>query len=468
MNKLFNDKRFKYGTYSVVVTLIFIAILIVINLIIGQFNKSFDFTEKEIFSLSDETNTVLDNIDRDINVYTLFKTGSSEAIIGRVNQIIDKYAQTNSHIKVENRDLYLHPDFAKKYASENVSVDVNSIIVELGDKFRVISYNEYYNDNGSLNLESALTSALQYVNMEVSPKVYFITGHGEPDIKNFTSLNDQLKLANYQTATVNLLSENIPADCSVLMITPVDRDYSKEEREKILNYLNNDGRAFLLLGGIDTAKCPNLMSIAETYGLTIDEGYVYEGDENSYMMYPYAVLPELKEHDITSTLIAKDYHTLAVACQNVKKTDVQKQGLVTEPLLTASKNAYIKAGNNQSANKEKGDKEGPFNLAVAVTDSTYTDKSHSTKLVVSGCSYYLIDPNTDSMVNNANSTFVVNALNWLNDNEDSIYIAPKSLETSSIVVDAGSASKIKIMSWFVIPGILFAAAFIVFVTRRNK
>ena len=48
MNKLFNDKRLKYGTYSVVVTIIFIAILIVINLIVGQFNKSFDFMKEKI------------------------------------------------------------------------------------------------------------------------------------------------------------------------------------------------------------------------------------------------------------------------------------------------------------------------------------------------------------------------------------------------------------------------------------
>ena len=72
MNKLFNDKRLKYGAYSVVVTIIFIAILIVVNLIIGQFNRTFDFTEEEIFSLSDETKSVLDNINTDINIYTLF------------------------------------------------------------------------------------------------------------------------------------------------------------------------------------------------------------------------------------------------------------------------------------------------------------------------------------------------------------------------------------------------------------
>lgn len=468
MNKLFNDKRFKYGTYSVVVTLIFVAILIVINLIIGQFNKTFDFTKAEIFSLSEETQSVLDNVNTDIKVYTLFKTGSTDGVVGRVNQIIDKYTQSSSHIKVENMDLYLHPDFVKKYASENVSVDVNSIIVESGDKFRVISYSDYYNDSGILNLESALTSALQYVNMEVSPTVYFVTGHGEPDNNTFTSLNDQLKLANYSTASINLLSDEIPADCTLLFLAPVDRDYSETEAEKVLNYLNNDGRAFILLGGIDTQNCPNLMSIASTYGVTIDEGYIYEGDESSYMLYPYAVLPTLNEHNINSSLIAKNYHTLAVACQSVVNTDIQKQGLVIEPLLTTSKNAYIKAKDNSSANKEKGDKEGPFDIAVAITDSTYTDTSHTTKLIVSGCSYYLIDPNTDSMVNNANSTFVVNAINWLNDNQDSIYIAPKSLVTSSVIIDAGSVTKIKIISWFVIPGILFLAGFIVWITRRNK
>ena len=468
MNKVFNDKRLKYGTYSIVVTLIFIAILVVINLIIGQFNKSFDFTKDDIFSLSDETKSVLDNVDTGINIYTLFSTNSSDAIIGRVNQVIDQYSQYSSHINVENRDLYLHPDFAKKYASEDTSVSVNSIIVECGNKFKVIGYSDYYSDNGTLNLESALTSALQYVNMEATPAVYFVTGHGEPDNSNFTSLNEQLKLANYTSATVNLISDEIPQDCKVLVLTPVDRDYSQAETEKVLNYLNNDGSAFMLLGGIDTAKCPNLMSIASTYGLTLDEGYVYEGQESSYMVYPYAVLPELKEHDLHKTLISKNYHTIAVACQSVVNTKLQKQGLNFEPILSTSDKAYIKTENNTSANKEKGDKEGPFNIAVAVTDSTYTDKEHTTKLVVSGCSYYFIDPSTDSMVNNGNSTFMVNAINWLNNNSDSIYIAPKSLESSSIVVDAGSASTIKLVCWVVMPAILFVAGFVVWITRRNR
>ena len=63
---------------------------------------------------------------------------------------------------------------------------------------------------------------------------------------------------------------------------------------------------------------------------------------------------------------------------------------------------------------------------------------------------------------------MVNGINWLNNNSDSIYIAPKSLESSSIVVDAGSASAIKLISWVRIPAVLFTAGFVVWVTRRNR
>ena len=39
MKNLFKDKRIKYGTYSTVVAMIFLAILVMINLVVGQFNR---------------------------------------------------------------------------------------------------------------------------------------------------------------------------------------------------------------------------------------------------------------------------------------------------------------------------------------------------------------------------------------------------------------------------------------------
>lgn len=42
-----------------------------------------------------------------------------------------------------------------------------------------------------------------------------------------------MSLANYSVKTINLLEDNIPTDCAVLMITPCSRDYSDVEAQKV-------------------------------------------------------------------------------------------------------------------------------------------------------------------------------------------------------------------------------------------
>ena len=466
MKNLFKDKRIKYGTYSTVVAMIFLAILVMINLVVGQFNRSFDTTKDKLFGLSSETQQVLDNMTSKVTIYTTSKTGSSESIGDRVEQVLTQYKQKSKvgSLNVENIDLYLHPDFAKNYNSEDKPVSTGSIIVVSNDKYRVISESDYYDsENGQFSIESAITSAIQFVDAEELPAVYFVTGHGEAEPENFSSLSKQMSLANYSVKTINLLEDNIPTDCAVLMITPCSRDYSDVEAQKVKDYLTSAGRVYCIIGGIDTANCKNLMGIINSYGLTVNSGYIYEGDENSYMMYPYAVLPTVTENDITSQITEKGYKVLTVASQALENTEIKKKDVEINPLLTTSKKSYIKEGENTAVSKENGDKSGPFNVAVSVND-----KSNNSKLIVTGCSYYLVEPNTDSMVNGANSTFVISGLNWLNDQSDNIYISPKDIMTETIVVDEASAGKLKILAWAVIPAIIFVIGFAVWAVRRNK
>ena len=157
---------------------------------------------------------------------------------------------------------------------------------------------------------------------------------------------------------------------------------------------------------------------------------------------------------------------LCYCANGINVLELKKQGLEIEDVLTSSDTSYLKGEGNMSPNFESGDEKGPFAMATAVTDSTYTDKSHKTKLMVIGC-FYMLYPDADAVVNGANSTFLVNSLNWLNDAQDNVYIAPKSLANEKIVIDAGTADKIKILAWGIIPGIIFIVGFIVCLKRRN-
>lgn len=471
MKKLLSDKRLKYGAYSTLITMVIIAILIVLNLVIGQFDRTFDLTAKQTYALSDETKSVLDNLNEDVNVYTLFSSSADNnmGVIDKIQQVVNEYTEKTSKIKLSNTDLYLHPDFVKKYANENTSVNVNSIIVECGDRYKVIDYNDYYIQASGvkeqINIESELTSAIQYVTNGTSSKIYFINGHGEADYSHFTTLNDRLKLSHYDVESISILDKDIPKDCTALFITPGERDFSAEEAEKIKNYLADDGRAFFLLGGTDTVNFKNIMGVINAYGVTLQNGYVLEAQQDKYFKYPYAIFPEISDNEINNGFEGRPY---GVASQAVTELDIKKAGLKIEPLLSSSADSYVKNENNTSPNKEKDDISGPFNIVSAITDDSYTDKSHSTKIVVCGLSYYFIDPSYDSMVVNANSAFVVSAINWLNDKSDGVVISPKEFYSDTVLIDESSVNTIKLVGWIIIPGFLFVAGFVIWLIRRNK
>lgn len=469
MKNIFNDKRFKYGAYSTVITLVVIAVLIAVNLVAGEFDYKFDITKNSVFSLSDDTKQILDGTKADIKIYTLFSTKDSNTIVNRAEQVLDLYRLEDRHISIENKDIYLYPDFAKKYTSEDVSVDTNSIIVESGDKYRVISYEDYYSSDGDFNIEENVTSAIQYVTSEKEAVIYFTTGHGEVDYNMFTALVKQLKLNNYTLKTVDLIGNDVPEDCTMLFVTPAEKDYSAEEAQKVKDYLVNDGRAIFMLTDVTKEKYPNLCSIIGEYGVEPVEGYVMEGDQSHYFQYPVAVIPTAEKHDITKSITDNSYNLLAYMSQALKETKVKKQGLVIEPLMTTSKASFVKTGDpaTMSMNKETGDAEGPFTLAYAVTDKNETDKEHTTRVVISGDFYMLVE-DVDRVVNNSGSNFIVNSVKWLDDSsEDKVSIAAKSLESDSLVIPDGDRTKIQIIAWGVIPGVLFLCGLAVWIIRRN-
>jgi hypothetical protein len=71
---------------------------------------------------------------------------------------------------------------------------------------------------------------------------------------------------------------------------------------------------------------------------------------------------------------------------------------------------------------------------------------------------------------NAGNTFVMEAFKWIDDSKDSVStvsIASKSLDEKTISVTAAQKTQIQLLSWCIIPGILFLAGFIVWIIRRN-
>jgi len=473
LKAIFTSKKTRYGTFSTLTALLVIAVLVVVNVVVTQLDVKFDLTTEGLYSINDQTKKILANLEDDVTIYPLFKTGAEEKIF---METLEQYAAQSPHIKVVQRDPYIYAPFVDQYKSEDEAIAVNSIIVESGNRFRVIpasklvTYSIYDGTLQSIDIEPRVTNAIQYVTQKYTPMIYTITGHNEAALP--AGILDVLSEANYNTDTAELLlSETVPADCDVLVITTPQRDYSSEETRKVLNYLQEGGRAMILIDR-EQASFPNLESILEAYGVALNGAYAYETNQSRVLINARVFYPVMSPHDINEDIYMKGYNPLFADTQGIVTLAVKKNSIKVDTILSTTNEAFGKSNpQSNSQNREEGDIDGPFTVIAAVTDSVYiVDKTVTTKMIVGGTTSFISDVLNGYSLG-VNGEFVVSALNWLIDRDDSdtVYVPSKMFSTEMYVnLTAQQTINIRILAMGIIPGVTVAAGLFMWLRRRNR
>lgn len=74
-------RRTRFGGYSIIISLVVAAILIVINLIVAALPATLtklDLSEKQLYTISEETEKIVSAVDCDITVYVLDGTDQDD------------------------------------------------------------------------------------------------------------------------------------------------------------------------------------------------------------------------------------------------------------------------------------------------------------------------------------------------------------------------------------------------------
>ena len=196
----FKDKKFKYGGYATLLTAFVLAILVVINLVVGQIPFRLDLTENRMFSLSDQTEKVLENLDQEIRIIGLYQTGQEDP---RFDEILQRYRRLNKNISITYIDPVKNPTFSSKYTKDGTNLREGSYIVESDERFKIIDYLDLFNLRSdqygnthleSLALEQRVTNAIQYVTADKLPVIYTLEGHMEQSLP--IQLKQQMELEN--------------------------------------------------------------------------------------------------------------------------------------------------------------------------------------------------------------------------------------------------------------------------------
>ena len=274
------------GGYSFVLSLIVLAILVAVNVLAQALPTKwtqFDISAAQLYSLTSDTKAVVTNLQQDVTIYWITQAGEEDLV---VEKLLQRYSELSGHITVVKKNPDIYPTFAQQYTSDTVYN--NSLVVECGEKYRYIGYEDIYqydamsyyttgSASSSFDGEGAVTSAISYVVSEELPQIYLLTGHGEAELSE--TFAAELERSNMETAELSLLNvDEIPQDCDAILINAPTSDISQEEHAMRQEYLQGGGRLLVLSGPQQETELTNLYAILEGYGVSAAQGIVVDTD----------------------------------------------------------------------------------------------------------------------------------------------------------------------------------------------
>lgn len=461
INSSFRDKKFKQGSYAALSTIIIICIVVAINLLVGKFNIKFDLTKNKLYTLSDQSKNILKSVNKDVNIIALFKAGNEDKAL---KQILSQYEKVSDKIKVQYKDPELYPEFVKKYDKDG-SIGEGNIVVECGNKFKVLSYSDlvsYSDYSQSLTAEQNITGAIVYVTSDKRLLIYNVQGHNEDSLPN--NVTNSLENQNYEIKNVNLLTDSIEADKGMLMIMGPKIDLTPDEISKVQSFLQSGGHVFIS-APIMKNEPANLNKLLSNYGVKLESALIIEGSSSNRLQNPLYIIPDNLNHSITEPITNSKYPIVLKAAHPITNVDIVRHTVKIEPLLKTSDESYAKTNlQSEVLDKEKSDLTGPFVVGSAITDEIGEDDKNPKIVIVSSSNF--VD---ESLTANGlgNTDLLLNSINWLVNNTQNISVSPKDLSSNYLQLSGAKQLLFSGLVVIVIPLIILVSGIVVCIRRKN-
>jgi ABC-2 type transport system permease protein len=493
--KFFSKKQFKYGGYSLLVTLVGIALVVLVNYGLTVLEKNFDLrldtTQNKKYSLADQTKKIVSGLDKDIYIYTTYAPGQEDK---DVNEILQKFKGLSGHVYLQNVDPDLNPVFMQKFKTGGTAITSGDVIVSDKDAklFRVLDSNALYqysydSNTGSttktqIKAEGAVVTAINYLKLGYIPTVYLVQGHGEPTTADLTDISASMSAQNYNFVTINIASapDKIKAGDTVMIFNP-QKDITDAERDILKPLMQKGGRFYILLDPqyAGPGKMPNIESLLRLYDIGLKSGVIIEGNTANMItpQAPFALVPDIQAQDITNPIKTANYPLVLPYCGALELPGSPPDSSTTiTSLLKTSDKAYLKSydslSNAKSVEdlaKKPEDTTGPFDMAVAVEKTNGSNAEDNVKLVVA---YSTEFASTSGLIaSNApyeDNDLFMNSVGWMRNADQDIYVRPKSisapiLNISNLVEFWGIA----IVAVILVPLIMLVIGIVVYQRRKH-
>lgn len=502
MRKIFISSRW----LTLLLVLVLIGAFVGLNVWVNTLElPEIDVTANKIYTLSETSKKALESIDQEIKLY-LFGIEEENSVVGLVKQ----YCEANDKISYEMLSSESNLEKVQEFELED---GYPIVVVESGNSKKIIDtrseFTSYdYTTYAQIDTtEQTLTNSILSLGTENKPKVYFVQGHEEFAISTEEGmqaelgvLSTYLKNEAFDISNINLITTgSVPDDCNVLAIISPTTDFLENEANAVIDYIGKGGNLFVTQDVVSqSATFPNLQKILDIYGVSFENGYIFETNSN-YMAanYPYVFIPQISSTNEITADIATDSRIWLAYSQKLNfKSDEELQNLkvTKEELLGTTENAmFITDFSTNLANATSTAQTGHFTVSALMTKTIAegseeqateegeeanpeekSDKIES-KMVIAGNGRFFADYIVEELDRQypisyieSNKDFAINSIAYLSEKENTLTIRKDMSGTSYVFTATENQNRVVLTIIFTIPIVIILVGILIWRHRKKR
>lgn len=466
----------KTGILSSAITVVVVLCLLLVNVVAGVVTEKYpvklDLTSDKVFQLSQDSIDYIGGLDQQVRITVLntrdgFTRGGD--YFAQAMSVIEQYGKYNQNVSVEFVDILANPAYTAQYP--DLELTVNDILIQSGENTNRLTAYDIFNVEtswygGSITssrAEQAMTGAIMNVTVQNKPKAAFLTGHQESGDEALESL---LQKNGYETVRASLLTEGVPEDAAIAVLSAPRRDITADEAAALDKFMENGGaygKYLLYFAALEQGDMPNLAGWLAKWGLAVGEGAVAETDPSRVInQNVYFGIAAFDDPALTGKMLSTEIPIAVPFSRPVEFTFTSNLGYTTRTLLSYSEKSGIAGADVQTVSDISVS--GPVTVAGM---STLQKDGMESGVVVFGTSM-LLDQSLFESGSLSNADYFLSVFNTLTKQENTISIAPKVLGGGRIAITLSEVILWGVLLGIVLPLIVLGTGLYIWTRRRRK
>lgn len=485
-----NERKKSYYLISTVITALVVAVAVIANVIFfalaSHFTWYIDMTEGQVFTLSKEARSFLDEVGSDVNIYFTVEADEiydTSPYLNYVYRTALEMESTYKNINVECIDIVKNPGFFKQYYQTAAQqIYTTSVVVESGTEFRIYYIDAFFvtDEDGetiwAYQGEYKLVSAILSVTDSEKPPVYFTASHGEKVGENALALKNLFSDAGYEIINIDLSKDDISEDARIVIINDPIYDFGGiddevDEIAKLDDFLDRKGCLMVFTSPEYAGNLTNLSEFMAEWGIAFNPDTYVKDMDNSVSTDGKSIVAKYADSDTLGASLYSDIASLDTMPKTILKNAMPLTILWEKnSMLNGTIEVSSVLLSNESAKALSNGNESELGVAPLMTisrDTTIENNEYYYSYVLAcGSADYV---NSGYLTSNtyANADILYNTIKLTGRERILADIEYKILDDTALDITTAQANNWTVILTVTLPVIIALGGTVVWIRRKN-